>query len=272
MSEDVNYSDSRRLRANIRARIRDRASRGGSSSRSSGSDGGSSSGRDSGSDTGSDTGTAAVAGTVTDGNDVAASLGQPSGNVGTVSDDGNLDSGRSESRLDASRSNGSRRDRTSVSRDDTSRPQTVSKPLAVLSRSVDISSIIDGDTTNAKPRRKYTARKSSNSDIIIPLQILVDFLFSLPVYAGWGQHWELDAEDGKDLSICVRDVLDAFPSKSSKAFIKALEKYIPVMALGITGWQIIKPRIQETRRLKAERQEHGETEQTEETRTQSFVN
>jgi hypothetical protein len=71
----------------------------------------------------------------------------------------------------------------------------------------------------------------------------------LPVYLGWGKHWELNDEETNDVSTSLKDVLDTFPSKNAQEFLKALEKWMPVLTLGMTLFAIAKPRFEKTREL-----------------------
>lgn len=128
-----------------------------------------------------------------------------------------------------------------------------------------------------RPRGKVQTISSKKSasldDIILPLRIACDFVFGLPVTLGWGKHWELNDDEANDLATSIKDVLEAFPSDTTQAFIVALEKYIPLLTLGMTLYQITKPRIAITRAMIAEQKRiDAQNEQTEKARTPAFVN
>ncbi|HEV7738629.1 MAG TPA: hypothetical protein VGO47_14810 [Chlamydiales bacterium] len=266
-----NNSSSRRLTATVRERIRARGSSSGSSGGSGGSSGGSG-GDDSGS---GGLGSGNPAASSESGNNAdSGTLGESINSVLGTGGDGDgrnrTGTGTDNGRSDSSDSNGTGEAQAQLGSDNVLR----GRRLDTFSESVDVSSIINEEPT-AKPKRQYTPRtkKSDNDSLLIPLQIALDFVYGLPVHFGWGKHWELDAEESNSLAVCLKDVLDSFPTRSTKAFLKAIEKWMPVLTLAITVYGITVPRMKQTRELAQKaKEENAKVEQREERPFQPFVN
>lgn len=122
-----------------------------------------------------------------------------------------------------------------------------------------------GNKKGGKRTPTITASKSTSvdySDIVLPLKVALDFVFQIPVKLGWGRHWELTDDECNDLSESIKDVLEQFPSDTTTQFIVAMEKYIPLLTLGITLYQIVEIRWQQT----VQQQRNAKIQQTEKSR------
>lgn len=278
-------SNNRRLKPNVAARIRERANRGsdGSSDRSGDGNGGSGSGSGDGSNNGEST-TA-----ITTDNGVRDEIGLGSTTGGNDGDTGGIrvidrtrngagsGIGSDGNKRPGTAGNDARATEATLVSGDISRKLEPSliKVTDVIADSQDgITIITPGARRGRKPGTKNKSKKTVDySDVIFPLRVALDFVFGIPVQIGWGKHWELSDEENSDLSESIKDVLEAFPSDTTKQFIVAIEKYIPLLTLGITLHRIFKPRFAQTRLLKNEqrKQRLEEIEQAKEGRTSVFT-
>lgn len=112
--------------------------------------------------------------------------------------------------------------------------------------------VIKGDARRkpGRPAGSTTKKKTSagnNDDLVLPLKILCGFVFSIPVYFGYGHHWGLSEEENNELSTNVGNVLAAFPSKTAIDFLKSMDKYMPLLILGMSLYTMISIRWEKTR-------------------------
>lgn len=250
-------SPERRLRASVADRIRARTNRG---------DSGGGSGGNQGRNSGGESGKQVV---FTDGGAIESSGGAGSGISGsqreTVTEfnstrkrdepsNGGGGTG-SDSRGNSSSSNGvSPREEEQLATDSILRELELETPSLI--KVTEIKTTGTGKRGRPKGSVNFgsTTRKSKNLDIILPLKIACAFVFNIPVYLGWGSHWELDESETEELSTSLKDVLDAFPSQTTIDFLKYLDKVVPILVLGMNLYQLTKIRILKTRALFQEQQ------------------
>lgn len=269
MADDAGNNHSSGKRERIRERIRSNRDSGGSSR-----DGGGSS-RDSG---GSDSTTADASTPASSDVQLRADTGAIDGESNEDSGGLRLVSGRRNNRR-AGSDNGDRSIPGDSGRSDAAEGQLFTESPSLI-RVADVLTLDDDGGMRVRQRRtrkpRVSSTKKSNLDeIVFPLKIACDFIFGLPVALGWGAHWALAPEENENLATDIKTVLEAFPSSSTAEFIKAIEKYIPILVLGMTLYQIIRPRVETTRRLlaeKAELEQRAEIERAEEARTSEFAN
>lgn len=190
---------------------------------------------------------------------------------GTIGDDGNSSGGDSDRRTVGGN------EIIPLASADSSRRVNLTEIMTDSPEGIRI--IKPGGTRGRKPGTKNATTKKKTvdySDIIFPLRIALDFVFGIPVKLGWGKHWELSDTENEDLSTCIKDVLEQFPSDTTTDFIKALEKFIPLLTLGITLYDLVSSRLKETKRLATAQQqqlfENAEVKRTEESRTPISIN
>lgn len=78
------------------------------------------------------------------------------------------------------------------------------------------------------------------------LATLADFGFRVPQMAGLGDHWPLDDREARNWGKSLEGCLKSLPNKSKQAAIKAISRWIPWIALTMTGYITIVPRIMMT--------------------------
>jgi hypothetical protein len=82
----------------------------------------------------------------------------------------------------------------------------------------------------------------------------------MPSTAGLGEHWELDSVESTKLGNAWSKALGSLPSKQAKALQAFFGKYVPIITAITTTVIIVRPRMQETRRLALEAQANAEAE------------
>lgn len=273
--------NNRRIKPGIRERIRERASSGGGGvSRGSSGNSSGSGGNDSGNDAGiidadANTGTAE-----------RGSIADPSGSENRTSGiaDGLRIVTRNSDRGNHSGTGNNGRDNRTSGNDNRDSGETA-ELFSENPSLIRVHEIIDAESPKGKRGRKPGTKNAGNkktiristtspdySELVIPLKIAFDFVFHLPVVIGWGKHWDLSDEENDEISTCVKDVLEAFPSENTKQFILAFEKYVSLLTLGITIFGIMKPRMLLTAAIVKEKKALAKVEQAEKRGTAIPIN
>lgn len=241
-------TDNRTIRASIRERISSRASEhGGNASRSGGRD----------SNSGPDTSAPGSSGIPPAS---ASPLGISGNTDGIIITDKSTDRGidaRDTGRRGSNSSTGSD-GRTGTSNEFVTpaislKPSTLNVTEVITNSDTDGLIIKDGRRKPGRPagsKNSGTLKRAANIDLITPLKIACDFVFSIPTtFLGWGKHWQLSDEESDELASNIKDVLDAFPSETTVDFLKYLDRYMPLIVLGMTLYKMVSNRYRMTQQF-----------------------
>lgn len=100
----------------------------------------------------------------------------------------------------------------------------------------------EGDLGSRKQARASTLDKA--------MAPVLAALYSLPAYAGLGEHWLIDKADAELLARELSACLKTLPPSAYQSFAKILGAYAPWISLAVVSYNITAPRVRTTMEMR----------------------
>jgi hypothetical protein len=104
----------------------------------------------------------------------------------------------------------------------------------------------------ARGATKAASLEEPKAVFIGVLSIVTDTIYKTAAINN-GKHWELTPDENITLSLALHNALETLPGSAYENILEFAGKYGPWVALGWTAYNITKPRIDESRRIKSDK-------------------